>query len=167
MIRDGDGKNREELANQLCRYYSERNAQDIDKLPRVRRENVLILKYYSFENYFLNPKVMAELGIVKSEEHFWRILFSKWKKYLYKIKSGRIFQDIIGKRVETVEDIKEHFEEFKIYMRGHNLYDIFYGRYRDRETELLKRYLEVAPREDFKDILDTIDSIVYFNSRKK
>ena len=167
MIRDGDGKNREELANQLCRYYSERNRQDIDKLPRVRRENVLILKYYSFENYFLNPKVMVELGIVKSEEHFWRILFSKWKKYLYKIKSGRIFQDKIGKKVETVEDIKEHFEEFKIYMRGHNLYDIFYGRYRDRETELLKRYLEVAPREDFKDILDTIDSIVYFNSRKK
>ena len=167
MIRDGDGKDREELAGQLCRYYSERNLQDIDKLPRVRRENVLILKYYSFENYFLNPKVMTELRIVKSEEHFWRILFSKWKKYLYKIKSGRIFEEKIGKQVETIEDIKEHFEEFKIYMRGHNLYDIFYGRYRDRENELLKQYLEIAPREDFKDILDTIDSIVYFNSRKR
>ena len=167
MIRDGDGKDREELAGQLCQYYSERNRQDIDKLPRVRRENVLILKYYSFENYFLNPKVMTRLGIVKSEEHFWRILFSKWKKYLYKIKSGRVFQERIGKQVETIEDIQEYFEEFKIYMRGHNLYDIFYGRYRDRETELLKRYLEIAPREDFKDILDTIDSIVYFNSRKR
>ena len=167
MIRDGDGKNREELANQLCRYYSERSVQEIDKLPRVRKENVLILKYYSFENYFLNPKVMTELGIVKSEEHFWRILFSKWKKYLYKIKSGRQFQEKIGKDVETIEDIKDNFEEFKIYMRGHNLYDIFYSRYRDRETEILKKYLEIAPREDFKDILDTIDSIVYFNSRKK
>ena len=167
MIRDGDGKNAEELANQLCRYYSERERQEIDKLPRVRRENVLILKYYSFENYFLNPAVMTELGVVKSEEHFWRILFSKWKKYLYKISSGRKFQEAIGKTVETVEDIKEHFEDFKIYMRGHNLYDIFYGRYRDRETQILKKYLEIAPREDFKDILDTIDSIVYFNSRKK
>ena len=84
-----------------------------------------------------------------------------------KTKSGRIFQEKIGKAVETREDIREHFEEFKIYMRGHNLYDIFYGRYRDRENELLKQYLEIAPREDFKDILDTIDSIVYFNSRKK
>ena len=110
---------------------------------------------------------MAKLGIVKSEEHFWRILFSKWKKYLHKIKSGRQFQEKIGKDVETVEDIKDNFEEFKIYMRGHNLYDIFYSRYRDRETEILKKYLEIAPREDFKDILDTIDSIVYFNSRKK
>ena len=95
MIRDGDGKNAEELANQLCRYYSERSRQEIDKLPRVRRENVLILKYYSFENYFLNPKVMTELGIVKSEEHFWKILFSKWRKYLYKISSGRRFQEKI------------------------------------------------------------------------
>ena len=68
MIRDGDGKDPEELAGQLCRYYSERNKQDIDKLPRVRRQNVLILKYYSFENYFLNPKVMAQLGVVESEE---------------------------------------------------------------------------------------------------
>ena len=167
MIRDGDGKNHEELANQLCQYYSERNVQEIDKLPRVRRENVLILKYYSFENYFLNPAVMTKLGIVKSEEHFWRILFSKWKKYLYKIKSGKVFQEKIGKIIENVEDLKEYFEEFKIYMRGHNLYDIFYGRYRDRETQLLKEYLEIAPREDFKDILDTIDSIVYFNSRRK
>lgn len=167
MIRDGDGKDREELANQLCRYYSERNLQDMDKMPRVRRENVLILKYYSFENYFLNPKVMTELGIVKSEEHFWRILFSKWKKYLHKIKSGKVFQEKVGKTVESIDDLKEHFEEFKIYMRGHNLYDIFYGRYRDRENELLKEYLEIAPREDFKDILDTIDSIVYFKSRKK
>ena len=110
---------------------------------------------------------MTELGIVRSEEHFWRILFSKWKKYLYKIKRGRVFQEKIGKTVEIVEDLKGHFEEFKIYMRGHNLYDIFYGRYRDRETQLLKQYLDIAPREDFKDILDTIDSIVYFNSRKK
>lgn len=167
MIRDSDGKDPEKLANQLCRYYGERNLQDIDKLPRVRRENVLILKYYSFENYFLNPKVMVQLNIIKSEEHFWNILFSKWEKYLYKIVSGKRFEEVIGKKVERIEDIRENFEEFKIYMRGHNLYDIFYGRYREQEKELLKRYLELAPRDDFKDILDRIDSFIYFNSRKK
>ena len=110
---------------------------------------------------------MTELGIVRSEEHFWRILYAKWKKYLYKISSGKHFQEEIGKTVESVEDLKEHFEEFKIYMRGHNLYDIFYGRYREKETQLLRKYLELAPREDFQDILDTIDNIVYFNSRRK
>ena len=167
MIRDGDGKNPEELAGQLCRYYSERNQQDIDKLPRVRRQNVLILKYYSFENYFLNPKVMAQLNIVESEEEFWEILFAKWEQYLYKITSGRHLVEVLGKEITSIDDLKTHFEEFKIYMRGHNLYDIFYGRFRERENELLQKYLELAPREDFRDILDAIDAFVYFDSRKK
>ena len=146
---------------------TERKVHDIDKLPRVQRKNVLILKYYSFENYFLNPRIMAQLGIVESEEEFWKILFSKWKQYLYRIKSGRRLVEVLGKRIETIEDLKEHFEEFKIYMRGHNLYDIFYGRYKENETELLKAYLELAPKEDFKDILEAVDKFVYFDSRKK
>ena len=166
MIRYSDGKNPYKLADQLCSYYSDRNLQDIDKLPRVKRENVLILKYYSFENYFLNPKVMVQLGIVKSEEQFWKILWSKWNKYLYKIQSGKHFQEVLNKRIESVRDLQENFEEFKIYMRGHNLYDIFYGRFKEQERELLRRYLELAPREDFADILEHIDSFIYFNSRK-
>ena len=166
MIRDSDGKNPEQLANQLCKYYSERQKEDIDKLPRVRRENVLILKYYSFENYFLNPKVMAELGIVESEEEFWKILLAKWKKYLWKLASGKRLTKVIKKKINTTADLKENFEAFKIHMRGHNIYDIFYGRYRANETELLKKYLEIAPREDFADILDRIDRIEFFESKK-
>ena len=167
MIRDGDGKNPEELAGQLCKYYSERNAQDIDKLPRVKRENVLILKYYSFENYFLNPSVMAQVGVVESENAFWNALWEKWNQYLHRIKSGKCFVEAIGKKIESVADIKEHFDAFKIYMRGHNLYDIFYGPFKEQETEILTKYLEIAPREDFADILDAIDKFVYFDSRKK
>ena len=75
MIRDGDGKDHEMLKHQLCKYYEERNMEDIDSLPRVTERNVLVLKYYSFENYFFNPKVMAQLGIVESEEQFYEIFF--------------------------------------------------------------------------------------------
>lgn len=167
MIRDSDGKDPEELATQLCRYYSERNNEDIDKLPKVQRKNVLILKYYSFENYFLNPEVMVQIGVVESVDAFWEILFAKWEQYLHRIKSGIHLVEVLGKDIQSVSDLKEHFEEFKIYMRGHNLYDIFYGRFKEQETELLRKYVELAPREDFKDILDAIDSFVYFDSRKK
>lgn len=167
MIRDGDGKNPEELAAQLCKYYAERNVQDIDKLPRVKRENVLILKYYSFENYFLNPKVMAEIGVVESEEAFWNILFEKWNQYLHRIKSGKRFTEAIGKAIENVDDLKENYEDFKIHLRGHNLYDIFYGPFKEQETEILTKYLEIAPREDFADILDGVEQFIYFDSRKK
>ena len=44
MIRDGDGKDRMELGRQLCRYYEQRNLEDVDTLPKVRPENVLIFK---------------------------------------------------------------------------------------------------------------------------
>lgn len=167
MVRDSDGKNRENLANQLCRYYEERNREDMDKLPKVRPENVLILKYYSFENYFLNPKVMAQLGIVESEEAFYETLLDKWKEYLYRLSSGRHLTEILGRELETVEDVKLHMEEIRIYLRGHNLFDIFYGRFKDRETELLERYIDLAPKEDFQDIFEALERFPYFESKRR
>ena len=166
MIRDGDGKDSRELKRQLCRYYEERSREDADRLPRVTEKNVLILKYYSFENYFLNPQVMAQVGVIASEEAFYEILLEKWKEYLHRLSSGRHLEKILRKGLETVEDIRENMEAIKQYLRGHNLYDIFYGKYREQETKLLTRYLELAPREDFQDILDAIDRFLYFESRK-
>ena len=110
---------------------------------------------------------MAQLGVVKNEEEFWKILLEKWKKYLWKLPCGKRLTKVIRKKINTVTELKEHFEEFKIHMRGHNLYDIFYGRFREQETELLQKYLELAPREDFADILDAIDRIEFFESRKR
>ena len=128
---------------------------------------MLVLRYYSFENYFLNPEIMVRVGVLKSEEQFYEILLKKWKEYLWKIKSGKHLTEIIGKNLETVEDIREHMEEIKIYLRGHNLFDIFYGRYKKNEKEILTKYIELASREEFADILDAIDSFIYFENRKK
>lgn len=166
MIRDGDGEDPSRLKLQLCRYYEERNLEDMDKLPRVRPENVLILRYYSFENYFLNPKIMAMLGIIESEEAFYEIFLEKWKEYLYRITSGRRLTAVLGQDLNSVEDVKAHMEEIRTYMRGHNLFDIFYGRYKNEETALLERYIELAPREDFRDILEAVEQFPYFESRR-
>lgn len=166
MVRDGDGKDRETLKRQLCRYYEERSREDVDKLPRVTEKNVLILKYYSFENYFLNPSIMVKLGVIGTEEEFYETFLEKWKEYLHKIQSGIQLRKIIGKDLETAEDVRDHIEDIKIHMRGHNLYDIYYGRYKEEETELLTKYIELAAREDFQDILDAIDQFIYFESRK-
>ena len=76
-------------------------------------------------------------------------------------------QEVLGGDLKSTEDVKTHMEEIKTYLRGHNLYDIFYGRYREQEQELLTKYIELAPREDFKDILDSVDQFIYFESRKK
>lgn len=167
MIRDGDGQDAQMLARQLCRYYDERSLENMDRLPKVTPRNVLILKYYSFENYFLNPDVMAQLGVIESVEEFYDILLEKWQEYLYRLKSGRHFTEVTGKNPATREELAACMEEIKIYVRGHNLFDIFYGRFREQETELLHRYIELAPREDFADILDAVERFIYFDSRKK
>ena len=166
MIRDGDGKDPEELTRSLCKYYDERRMEDVDRLPRVRPRNVLILKYYSFENYFLNPELMTKIGVLKCPEDFYRILWEKWQEYLHRLSSGRHLTQVMGREFTGPEDMKEHMEEIRIYLRGHNLFDIFYGKYKEKEQDLLKQYVELAPREEFKDILDGIDRFIYFYNRK-
>lgn len=166
MIRDGDGKDPRKLKRQLCHYYEERSREGDDALPRVQPKNVLILKYYSFENYFLDPKVMVQVGVLRREEQFYEIFLKKWKEYLRKLTSGQHLRRVLGRDLKTVQDVKEHMEEIKIYMRGHNLYDIYYGRYKKQEEEILTRYVETAPRETFQDILDAIDQFIYFENRK-
>ncbi|MBR6697084.1 MAG: AAA family ATPase [Lachnospiraceae bacterium] len=168
MIRDSDGKDREELARQLCRYYDVREKHDVGNLPNVTRKNVLILKYYSFENYFLEPSVMAKIGIINNEEEFYDILYSKYKKQLYKITSVKNMERKLGIRIDSKQELKDNIENIKIYVRGHNLYDIFYGRYKgQKEKEILMKYIDNAPREVFADILEAIDAFVYFHSRRK
>ena len=168
MIRDGDGKDPEELKRSLCSYYDDRKNEDATAIPRVKPQNVLVLKYYSFENYFLDPKIMTQIGVVESEEAFYETLFEKYQEYLYRIKSFIKMKEKTGIQIETVEDIKENMETILIYGRGHNLFDIFYGRYKgERETEILRKYVELAERDIFKDILDAIDSFIYFDSRKR
>ena len=166
MIRDSDGKDPDILGKQLCRYYDERSLSDVDPLPKVTRRNVLILKYYSFENYFLNPKVMVKLSLLKTEEEFYEILFSKWQEYLHRLQSGRHLTEILGRTLTSPEDVRQHMEQIKMYLRGHNLFDIFYGPYKKNERKLLKKYIELAPREDFQDILGTIDDFIYFKSKR-
>lgn len=168
MIRDSDGKDPNVLRRQLCNYYKEREHQDQNNLPRVQPKNVLILKYYSFENYFLDPTTMVKIGLLKNEEEFYKILYTKYKDYLYKLGSTKRMIRATGIRINNRQDLKVHMEEVKIYVRGHNLFDIFYGRYKGgRKDDVLQRYIDEAPREVFADILDAIDHFVYFENRKK
>ncbi|MBO5459352.1 MAG: ATP-binding protein, partial [Lachnospira sp.] len=167
MIRDSDGKDRQLLGRQLCKYYGDRANEDKGNLPRVTDKNVLILKYYSFENYFLFPEVMVQIGVIKSVDRFYDILWNKYREYLYKLTSVKNMQKKLGIRIESREDIVEHIEDIRIYVRGHNLYDIFYGRYKKNENEILTKYIEAAPREIFADILEKIDNFVFFDSRRR
>ena len=146
MIRDSDGKNPKHLVKQLCSYYAQRSKEEeYANLPKVEPKNVLILKYYSFENYFLEPSIMAKIGVIKNEEEFYETLFKKYKDYLFRLGSTKRMIKNTGIRIRTKQDIKDNFEYFKIYVRGHNLFDIFYSKYRgDAQTEILKKYIDIG-----------------------
>lgn len=168
MIRDSDGKDPNMLKNQLTNYYKERSREDYGNLPRVTDRNVLILKYYSFENYFLDPEVMSEIGVVESVDAFYDILYEKYNEYLYKLKSTRNMLEKTGITISCRQDIIDNMEYIRTYVRGHNMYDIFYGRYKGRkETAILRKYIDAAPKSNFDDIFEAIDRFVYFNNRVK
>lgn len=166
MIRDSDGKDKDMLTRQLCKYYADRADEDKGNIPRVTDKNVIILKYYSFENYFLFPEVMAKIGVIKNVDEFYDILWEKYQEYLYRLSSVKHMLSECGITINSREDIINNIENIRIYVRGHNLYDIFYGRFKKNEKEILSKYITEAPREIFKDILDQIDGFVFFNSRK-
>lgn len=169
MIRDSDGKDPQMLIEQLCSFYFNRMRDDDAKIPRVTPRNVLILKYYSLENYFLNPEIMSKIGVIDTPEDFYDILYEKYELYLKNHKSVKNLLEQTHIKINCKDDIKKNIELIKIYVRGHNLFDIFYGKYksRDEQNSILHKYVALASREDFADILDALDRFVYFDNRKE
>lgn len=167
MIRDGDGKDANVLKRQLCNYYQSRENDDKHNLPRVSERNVLILKYYSFENYFLEPEIMAKVGVIKQASDFFDILYDKYKEYLYRITSVKHMLELTKININTKQDLIQNFELIKTYVRGHNLFDIFYGKYKGEALiAILTAYVDNAPRKVFDDILSAIDQFVFFDSKR-
>ena len=57
--------------------------------------------------------------------------------------------------------------ESVLSQKGYTTQIAFTGNRTGREQEILREYIDMAPREEFKDILDAIYRFVYFDSRKK
>lgn len=81
---------------------------------------------------------MAQLGVVESENAFYQTFYEKWQEYLSRLSSGQKLISVIGHDLTGPEDVKAHMEEIRIYMRGHNMFDCFYGRFKKEENEHFK-----------------------------
>ena len=79
---------------------------------------------------------MEQLGVVESENAFYQTFYEKWQEYLSRLSSGQKLISVIGHDLTGPEDVKAHMEEIRIYMRGHNMFDCFYGRFKKEENEL-------------------------------
>lgn len=83
---------------------------------------------------------MSKLGVIESEDAFYEILYDKWREYLHRIKSGVHLIQMMGRDFTSPQDMKEHMEEIKTYMRGHNLFDIFMEDIKRRERFIKEIY---------------------------
>ena len=130
---------------------------------------------YKMKTYYtLNEDgIFVELGEDSATIEWARVLKISHVMGLNILYTGRkqafVFPDYaLGEdKDKMLSYMKEHMEAIRTYVRGHNLFDIFYGKYKKEEKELLKKYIEIAPRKEFSDILDAADSFIYFQSKTK
>lgn len=52
-----------------------------------------------------DPKVMVSIGILKNEGDFYRILFKKYKEYLYKLVSTKKMIEKTGIMIQSEQDL--------------------------------------------------------------
>ena len=75
----------------------------------------------------------------------------------------------IFKKWYPYDNLDTMYDVDDIWMRpdGYTLILLPDGKYKEEETELLKKYIDLAPREDFRDILEAMERFPYFESHKK
>ena len=81
-------------------------------------------------------------------------------------KSGVHLIQMMGRDFTSPQDMKEHMEEIKPIC-GVIICLTFFMEDIKRRERLLKKYIEIAPRDEFSDILDAADSFIYFQSKTK
>lgn len=164
IIRDSDSAEQEKIKAKLLNCYKENLGVDFEKRMKPR---TLVLKYYSLENYFLNPIVLEKIRVIKNEEDF----CNKISDFLNREKS-KIVEYIRNNNSEDADrvarlesliyrdcSILDKIEDIKKYVRGHNLLGVF-GKIN------IQKYLENADEDDFAEILDNLDNLTYFKENR-
>jgi putative ATP-dependent endonuclease of the OLD family len=167
IIRDSDTCEhhliQSKLLNKFKENLGEQYSEDIE-------DRILVTDYSSFDNYFLNPNILEQLRLVRSEEDFYskieRLLESK-KDYILKYIKEKNSED--EARASSLESqlyldlpTRDKIEVIKRYVRGHDLFGIFGGL--KKKTH---KYIELSNEEDFTEILAHLDKVSYFSENRK
>ncbi|PGW64693.1 hypothetical protein COE26_27795 [Bacillus cereus] len=165
IIRDSDTSDPNELVRKLINKFRENLG---DQYPQNLDEKVLITKYSSFDNYFLNPSILCQLRIIKNEEQFYNKIqeFLTQKReevieYLY-AKNSPERALLLESTLYREAPIMAKIDDIKHFVRGHDLFGIFGGLKRR-----INEYVEYSSENDFEEILNHLDKIPYFKINRK
>lgn len=175
IIRDSDTVSPEKLKEKLINAYRQNTGIGKKKLGK----HILVLKYSSLENYFINHDVLINMGIIHSKTEYIELLrrfvssnkgnIEKYWKSENKEDTIELYRQQLFSK-ELSED--EFIETCKRLIRGHDLYDYMWGELIEKSQELKRRfgskerydseYINCASWGTFAEILDFLSNLDYF-----
>ncbi|KZL89404.1 AAA family ATPase [Clostridium magnum] len=167
IIRDSDTAEKSALLENLRNSFNENIGKEY--FERIKNK-ILILDYSSLENYFLNPEKLVCIHAVKSEDDF----YEKIEKYIntseeqikkYIENHNKKFPEKARFKIDSIYNetsIKERIEDIKKYVRGHELFGIF-----NKLKSNIHQYIELSDNNDFKEILDHLNKVPYFQEKRR
>ncbi|WP_031517681.1 ATP-dependent nuclease [Desulfofalx alkaliphila] len=165
IIRDSDTQDKEVITRKLLNNFRENLGTE---LPDSIEEKILVLSYSALDNYFLNPTILESIGVINSVDRFYNIIdgyMTSNKENIIRYLNNRNTEE----RATYLEELlyrdctpQEKIEDIKKYIRGHDLF----GRF-NRLRARIPQYINQSSEEDFKEIIEFLDTDEYFAFHKK
>lgn len=164
IIRDSDTQDTNLVKTNLLNKFRENlGAEYFNEIA----DRILVLSFSSLECYFLNPSILQTLRLVRNiddynnriENHITRNREPIVQYLNEKNDTARAAQ--LESLIYSPCTIPEKLDDCKKYLRGHNLFGIF-GTLKNKIGE----YIDISTPNDFEEILNHLNSLEYFNSRK-
>jgi len=178
IIRDSDTISPNKLKERLINAYRQNT-----RIGKKRLDNhILVLKYSSLENYFIDHRILINMGIIQSKEEYVNLL-KKFieenrkdiEEYWEKKKNEDKDLNIESYRQQLFSDNlseDEFIENCKRLIRGHDLYNYLWDKLIRSSDELRRRfsnkerydsaYINSASWETFAEILNFLSGLDYF-----
>lgn len=167
IIRDSDTRDLAVVKEDILNKYGENVEEEI--LESIS-DKIHILNYSSFDNYFLVPERLEEIGVVKDQETYYKRISGHIKnnkqgikKYIYgNNKKDEERADEIYQLIYDDRDIEDKIEDVKKYVRGHDLFGQF-----QILIDKTEDFIEKSKLEDFEEIINHLDKLEYLKRNKK
>lgn len=168
IIRDADTMEREKVKEKVLNQMRE-NIEN--SYLDIIKKNIYVTEYSSIEGYFIDLDLLISERVFSTREKLEQSLKQALSKY--KEKHIEYFREKNAKNANMISDFEtqydtiiqrplENIDWLKTNIRGHNLYG-----YLNASKIPLPVYIEKETHNAFKGILNFLDTIEYFDNRKK
>lgn len=159
IIRDSDWKDKNSIKTNLIK--------EIESKIKINNLwfKILILEYYSFENYFLNFSILNKLWFSLDKNKFLINFFKKHWDYIQQ----NLKEDNWTQTKLNLDNIKTDLEKTKTYIKWHLIYNFLIDNFKNiwEKTSFDIKFIENSTYNDFKQIINFFDNQQFFENFEK